>query len=171
MKIDGCQVHPNTVLTHPYFVVIRDRLCRPNRDVRTGEEFTQLLVPKSRRETIFQAAHHNPMAGHLGYDKTLIWIMARFYWQGIRTDVSQWCASCREYQLVNPAATPKALLLPLPLIEVQFKRIAMDLVGPLDRSALGFCFVLVQVDYATHYPKVVPLRNISAKSVGGIFSF
>ncbi|KAK5854605.1 hypothetical protein PBY51_004785 [Eleginops maclovinus] len=165
VSIDGSQLHPNTALAHPHFVVIRDRLYRVSRDTQTGEINTQLLVPQSRREMIFQAAHHNPMSGHLGYDKTLHRIMARFYWPGIRADVKRWCASCSECQLVNPPATPKAPLRPLPLIEVPFERVGMDLIGPLDRSARGYRFVLVLVDYATRYPEAVPLRNISAKSV------
>ncbi|XP_036417924.1 uncharacterized protein LOC118801669 [Colossoma macropomum] len=111
------------------------------------------------------AAHNNPMAGHLGQEKTLNRLMDRFYWPGIHVDVRRWCASCRECQLVNLAAIPKAPLHPLPLIEVPFKRIGMDLVGPLDRSARGYRFVLVLVDYATQYPEAVPLRNILARTV------
>ena len=60
---------------------------------------------------------------------------------------------------------PKAPLRPFPLIEAPFERIGMDLVGPLDRSSRGYRFVLVLVDYATRYPKAVPLRNISARTV------
>ncbi len=41
----------------------------------------------------------------------------------------------------------------------------MDLIGPLERSARGYRFALVLVDYATRYPEAVPLRSISAKSV------
>ncbi len=41
----------------------------------------------------------------------------------------------------------------------------MDLIGPLERSARGYRFALVLVDYATQYPEAVPLRSISAKSV------
>ena len=78
IKIDGRQVHPNTALTPPYSVVIREKLYRAGRDAQTGEEITQLLVPLSRWETIFQEAHPNPIAGHLGYDKTLNWITAQF---------------------------------------------------------------------------------------------
>uniref|UniRef100_A0A669B7F8 Integrase catalytic domain-containing protein n=1 Tax=Oreochromis niloticus TaxID=8128 RepID=A0A669B7F8_ORENI len=40
-----------------------------------------------------------------------------------------------------------------------------NLIGPFHRSAHGYRFVLVLVDYATRYPEAVPLRNISAKSV------
>ena len=66
---------------------------------------------------------------------------------------------------MNTTAIPKAPLRPLPLVEIPFDRVAMDLIGPFDRSTQGYRFVLVLMDYATRYPEAVPLRNISAKSV------
>lgn len=72
-------VRPDTVLTYTHFVLTKYKHYRVS---RTEEEHNQVLVPKSCRETIFQAPHYNPMAGHLGYDKTLERIMARFYWLG-----------------------------------------------------------------------------------------
>ena len=65
------------------------------------------------------------MAGHMGCEKTLNRVMVRFYWPGIWT-VCRWCASCPGCQLVNQPAIPRALLRPLPLIEVPFERIQMD---------------------------------------------
>lgn len=44
---------------------------------------------------------------------------------------------CRECQSVNLPASPKAPLRPLPLMQVSFDRIGMDLVRPLDQSAQG----------------------------------
>ncbi|XP_061766956.1 uncharacterized protein LOC133559319 isoform X1 [Nerophis ophidion] len=76
IAIDGQRVRLGITRDFPHFVLIRDRLYRVSRDTQTGEEITQLLVPKSRREMIFQAAHFNPMAGHMGYDKTLNWIIS-----------------------------------------------------------------------------------------------
>uniref|UniRef100_A0AAQ4QNV2 Gypsy retrotransposon integrase-like protein 1 n=1 Tax=Gasterosteus aculeatus aculeatus TaxID=481459 RepID=A0AAQ4QNV2_GASAC len=114
---------------------------------------------------IFQAAYYNPMAGHMGYEKTLDRIMTRFYWPGIRGGVRHRCESCPEYQFVNSPAIPRASLRPLPLMEVLFEWIGMDLIGPFHRSARRYRFVLVLVDYATRYPEAVPLHNISAKSV------
>ena len=69
-------------------------------------------------------------------------------------------------QLVNHPAIPRAPLRPLPLMEVPFERIGMDLIGPFHQSARGYRFVLVLVDYATRYPQAVPLRTISAKNCG-----
>lgn len=44
--------------------------------------------------------------------------------------------------MLNPPATSKALLSPLPLIKAPFKRIAMDFVGSLGQTPWGQCFVL-----------------------------
>ncbi|KAG6934087.1 hypothetical protein G0U57_017886, partial [Chelydra serpentina] len=51
------------------------------------------------------------------------------------------------------------------IIEVPFERIAMDLVGPLERSAQGHRNVLVILDYATQYPEAIPLRNPTSTAI------
>uniref|UniRef100_A0A8C5PIZ8 Integrase catalytic domain-containing protein n=1 Tax=Leptobrachium leishanense TaxID=445787 RepID=A0A8C5PIZ8_9ANUR len=56
-------------------------------------------------------------------------------------------------------------LVPLPIIEMPFERIAMDLVGPLPKSARGHQYILVIMDYATRYPEAIPLRQTSAKNI------
>ncbi len=164
-SIDGRPLQSARPPSYPYFAILKDRLYRVTQDAQSKQDTTQLLVPKSCREMLFQAAHCNPMAGHLGQAATLNRLMARFFWPGIHENVRRWCAACRECQLVNPPASPKAPLRPLPLMQVPFERIGMDLIGPLERSARGHRFALVLVDYATRYPEAVALRNISAKSV------
>lgn len=81
--IDGNLLEPGRILSYPYFAVIRDRLYHVTQDAQTKEDITQLLIPKGRREMLFQAAHYNPMAGHLGQDKTLNCLMAHSYWPGM----------------------------------------------------------------------------------------
>ena len=50
-----------------------------------------------------------------------------------------------------------APLVPLPVFEVSFERIAMDIIGPLPRSRSGNRYVLVVCDYATRWPEGAPL--------------
>ncbi len=161
-SIDGqitvSQIQSARPPSYPYFAILKDRLYRVTQDAQSKQDTTQLLVPKSRLEMLFQAAHCNPMAGHLGQAATLNRLMARFFWPGIHENVRRWCADCRECQLVNPPTSPKAPLRPLPLMQVPFERIGMDLIGPLERSARGHRFALVLVDYATRYPEAVALR-------------
>ena len=110
MVIDGSKVRPDAALTYPHFIVVRDRLYRVSRDTQSEEVVTQLLVPRSRREMVFQGAHYNPMAGHLGYDKTLNRIMARFYWPGIQAEVRRWCTSCPRVPVGESPGRPQGSL-------------------------------------------------------------
>lgn len=55
--------------------------------------------------------------------------------------------------------------LSLVLLPEPFKRIAMDIVGPLPRSCSGKRFILVIYNCATRYPEVVALRIIDTNTV------
>ena len=56
-------------------------------------------------------------------------------------------------------------MIPLPIIEEPFQRIAMDIVGSLPRSRQGHRYILVICDYATRYPEAFPLKAIDAPHV------
>src|SRR4029434_2555654 len=51
------------------------------------------------------------------------------------------------------------------VIEVPFTRIAMDIVGPLERTQGGYKYILVICDYATRYPEAFPLRRVTARPI------
>ncbi|GFO12515.1 gypsy retrotransposon integrase-like protein 1 [Plakobranchus ocellatus] len=54
----------------------------------------------------------------------------------------------------------------VPLIDTPFKRVAIDLVGPINpQSEAGHGFILTLVDYATRFAEAVPLRKIDTESV------
>jgi len=60
----------------------------------------------------------------------------------------------------------KGPLAEMPLIETAFKRIAIDLVGPISSvSEGGFLYILTIVDYTTRYPEAGPLKHISTEEV------
>ena len=60
---------------------------------------------------------------------------------------------------------PPAPLIPLPVMDVPFERIAMDVMGPVPRTSSGKKYVLVICDYATRYPEVVPMKSVDAEKV------
>ena len=54
----------------------------------------------------------------------------------------------------------------MPLIDTPFKRVAVDIVGPIaPLSEAGHWYILTPVDYATRHPKAVPLKKITTKAV------
>lgn len=64
------------IQSYPHFVQ-GNRLHKMNHN--TGEQTTQLLIPKMNQKITFHLVHVNPYPnGHMGYDKTQSQIMARF---------------------------------------------------------------------------------------------
>ncbi|MGL5224762.1 MAG: DDE-type integrase/transposase/recombinase, partial [Aeromonas sp.] len=112
-----------------------------------------------------ELAHTHPMAGHMAAANTIQRIRDRFHWPGLEGEVKRFCQSCPICQQTSPQRPPPSPLIPLPVIEVPFERIGMDLVGPLPKSARGHEYILVVVDYATRYPEAIPLRKATSKAI------
>ena len=129
-----------------------------------GEEYEieQLVLPKACRRKVLELGHEIPLAGHLGVEKTRQRILRRFYWPTVFKDIEEYCRCCERCQKSNPRKVQPAPLIPLPVITEPFRRIAMDIVGPLPRSRLGNRYILVVCDYATRYPEAIPLRSTDA---------
>ena len=96
-------------------------------------EIEQLVLPMQCRKPVLDLAHQIPMAGHMGKNKTARRVMGRFYWPTLYRDVADHCRSCKECQMAAPGRAGHAPLIPLPIMEEPFRRIAMDIVGPLPR--------------------------------------
>ena len=94
-------------------------------------------------------AHTHLLGAHFGMEKTRERILDRFYWPGIKQDVEQYCRAYPECQRVAPRPSVRNPLIPMPIIETPFDRLALDIVGPLPRTSRGHKYILVLVDYAT----------------------
>nr|KAG5701661.1 hypothetical protein BaRGS_027819 [Batillaria attramentaria] len=90
----------------------------------------------------------------LAINKTLDRIQGVFYWPDMGGDVTRFCRSCDVCQkTVSKGKAPKVLLQKMPLIDVPFKRVAVDLVGPISPPS---------EDGAV---EAVPLKKIDAPTV------
>ncbi|XP_039862407.1 uncharacterized protein LOC120718122 [Simochromis diagramma] len=126
----------------------------------------RLVIPASCKSLILHLAHTLPWAGHLGRQKTYLRVSSRFFWPSMYTDVQNYCRTCPVCQKTCLARkSDRALLQPLPIISTPFRRIAMDIVGPLVKSSRGHQYILVVCDYATRFPEAFPLRALTAPNV------
>nr|KAG5702720.1 hypothetical protein BaRGS_013357 [Batillaria attramentaria] len=129
-------------------------------------EYKQIVVPTSLRQGVLRLSHDVPMAGHLGVKKTQDRLWNSFYWPGMGSDIRRYVASCEACQRTLPRGKiPKVPLGRMPLIDEPFRRIAVDLVGPLVLSDRKNRYILCVVDYATRYPEAVALPSIEAERV------
>ncbi|KAK7922269.1 hypothetical protein WMY93_009171 [Mugilogobius chulae] len=131
------------------------------------KERTMKIVTLNGQQTARNAGStYTSLAGHFGRHKTYLRVSARFYWPRMYQDIQAYCTTCPICQKTAPTRkSDRALLHPLPVISTPFRRIAMDIVGPLVKSARGHQYILVVCDYATRYPEAFPLRTITAHAV------
>ena len=97
-----------------------------------GDPHKQILVAKSLIEGVMEVAHDSLFGGNLEMKKTEDRIQTNFLWPGLHEDVASFCRSCDVcHKTVARGSVPRALLGDMPLIDQPFKRVAIDLVGPI----------------------------------------
>ena len=146
----------------------RDVLYRiRNRVDGLGECSKQIMVPKILRRKVMEVAHDSFFGGHLGIKKTKDRIQTNFYWPSMQGDITSFCRSCDVCQKTTAKESVSRVPLgDMPLIDMPFRRVAVDLVGPISPpSEKGHRYILTLVDYATRYPEAVPLKNIETETV------
>ena len=128
---------------------------------------TQVVVPKPYRKQVMQTAHESLLGGHQGTKKTTDKILTNFFWPGMNSDITRYCRSCDVCQrTLAKGRVTKVPLGKMPLIEVPFERIAVDIVGPIHpMTDQKNRYILTVVDYATRYPEAIPLPSIETERV------
>ncbi|XP_068250799.1 uncharacterized protein [Palaemon carinicauda] len=125
----------------------------------------QLVVPVQYRNIIMKLAHKSLLAGHFSSRKTIDKIMQKFYWPRASLDIHRFFKSCHSCQKFS-GKPKKVPLVPMPIVNEPFSRIAIDLVGPITPcTKKGHKYILTVIDMATRYPEAVALRNIDTVSV------
>ncbi|XP_071493976.1 uncharacterized protein [Diadema antillarum] len=128
---------------------------------------TQVVVPKQYRKQVMQTAHENILGGHQGTKKTTEKILTNFFWPGMNSDITRYCRSCDVCQrTLSKGRVTKVPLGKMPLIEVPFERIAVDIVGPIHpMTDQKNRYILTVIDVATRYPEAIPLPSIETERV------
>lgn len=148
-----------------HYVVEKGILYRSYTD--GSDTFQQVLVPQRLRTVVMRTGHETILAGHMAAKRTLDRIWRHFYWPGMCSEIRRFCQSCDQCQRTTPKGRVKKVpLQAMPLIDEPFRRIAVDIVGPIiPASEDGNRFILTMVDYATRYPEAIALKSIEATRV------
>ena len=133
----------------------------------SGTQHSKIVVPKKMREKVLVTGHDSPMAGHMGIVKTTNRIKEEFWWPGMPADIKRYVASCDVCQRTSPKGrTPTVPLGKQSTIDVMFKKVAVDIIGPIEpMSESKKRYILVMIDYNTRYPEAVALKDIHASTV------
>lgn len=137
------------------------------RNYTRGTKFTkQLLVPLARRQDLLKLAHDTSLSGHMGITRTKSRLLTHFYWPCLNSDVRKYCKTCDLCQKKSgKTRCERAPMQITPLISAPFRRVAIDLIGPLPKTTQGNRFALTFVDFSTRWPEAVPLKETTTPYV------
>lgn len=147
------------------FEVRNGILYRKYRD-RRGQCYDQLVVPSPYRKDLLSLCHDHSWAGHLGINKTKKRLLQEFYWPGCFRDVQNFVKTCDACQRAGRSNDKwKAPMVKVPIISEPFRRVVVDLVGPLPKTSAGNRYILTLLCPATKFPEAVPLQEATSVEV------
>ena len=91
-----------TALKEHRVKIIKVKLVLLKPVLSNSQQLTLIIVPKPLERKIFSHFHAVPTSFHMGEYKTLYRMRIRFFWTGLRTDVTAWvkgCARCLSYNV------------------------------------------------------------------------
>lgn len=127
----------------------------------------KLVLPKASRNDIMNKYHDNPITGgHLGIFKTYHKILSKYYWPGMKSDISRYVNRCKICCEQKPEQRMKAGMMGTkPKVERCWQYVATDIIGPLPRSSKGNQYILVYCDYFSKFSLFFPMRRATANKV------
>lgn len=131
-------------------------------------DYTQTIIPRSMRKEVFEQMHDSILSGHLGEKKTRERIHQRFYWFGVRDDISHWVRQCDVCTAIK--GTTKHVKGPLGKMPVgaPWDRLSTDILGPLPESKRGNKYIMVVTDYFSKWVEIFPLPDQQAETCANV---
>ena len=137
---------------------------------RTGEVYPQIILPRTLRELVLHQLHDLRVVGHLGIQRTIARVQARFYWPGLSLDVSRWCQACPKCSARKGKPGSSRIPLTQRPVGSPFDRIAVDILDSRRKTPGGYQYILVISDYFTKYTDAFAIRRHTAPVVADILA-
>ena len=129
---------------------------------------TRVVLPLRLVTMVLDELHSQKFGGHLGVDKTLGRIKARFYWPFMAEDVRDWCAACPMCAGKKVGKDKKQRMGTVQSRD-RLDRVAMDILDITTTSSAGNRYILVVSDYFTKWTEAFALPNHQAETVAEKF--
>ncbi|XP_057684821.1 uncharacterized protein LOC130911119 [Corythoichthys intestinalis] len=127
----------------------------------SGEEVSQLVLPKIFRKNVMQAMHDD--LGHLGQEKTVDLLRSRFFWPKMASEVEEYIRNCGECVTHKTSAQRSAPLQQI-ISHGPMDLVCMDFLS-MEPDSKGISNVLVVTDHFTRYAQAFPTKSQKAQVV------
>jgi hypothetical protein len=122
----------------------------------------RICVPEidSLPETILKEAHDSVYSIHLGSTKMYQDLKQKYWWYGLKKDVTSHLALCDVCQRVKDEhQRPSGLLHPLKIPEWKWEEIGMDFIVGLPHTSTGYDSIWVIVNMLTKVAHFIPVKT------------
>ena len=113
--------------------------------------------------------HDSPIGGHHGVSKTFNRIKIQYYWENLKEDIQRRIQQCLKCQLKK--LTRLKIKQPMVITDTPgtvFDKIAMDIVGTLQKTKTDFEYILTMQDQLSKFC-LAPLKNTLATTIADAF--
>ena len=114
---------------------------------------------------ILKSYHDGIGGGHFGVERVLPAITAKYYWFGMRKDLTRYMRGCNRCALAKPGPRNEQAALIGDNTSDRFERIAIDVAGPLELTLRGNQYIVVVQDYFTKWVEFYPTSFHTAEVV------
>ena len=136
---------------------------------RVGNPRMRYIVPAKLRRAFFLALHNHPLGGHQGITRTLLPLQDRYYWPSMNEDAQTWCRQCHTCTRTKRLPILNKSELQQQLAGTAFERVAVDLMGPFEKTENDNLYIAVFQDYFTKWIIAEPLKDKTAMGVADLF--
>ncbi|CDF32918.1 unnamed protein product [Chondrus crispus] len=149
------------------------RAARPSWTMCTGTRRktarTVRVVPTRLRPRVLYLAHHPRLAGHPGATRMYYTLRREYYWPHMASDAFSTVRNCTSCAATRGTLVKNQKDLKLFPAAGPLQFVAMDLLGPLPKTAHGNQHVLVITDRFSKLTRSIPLRTTTASVVANAF--
>ncbi len=121
-----------------------------------------LVIPQETVPELLELYRAHELSVHMSRDRLYHTLKKQYYWKGMFQDISRWVAACPRCSTVKTNIPTQAGLLQPIITSQPFEIVAIDIMGPLQKSPDGFKYLLNIIDLYTSWPEAIPLRTLTA---------
>ena len=125
-----------------------------------------ICVPQAIVPYLLNAYHDDKFSGHMGQTKTYFKLREKYIWPNMYREVTHYvrsCAKCQRYK--HSKNRSQGLYQPLPVPELPFRHIAMDLIGPMPVTVNDNLYILTIACRMTKFAYARALPDLTDRSV------
>ena len=127
-----------------------------------------MAIPRGKRQQLIREAHDGRFSGHFAEKRIFELLRRRYWWPGMRADVSKYCRSCLVCaSRKGNGHSIKPALQPIP-VGGPFHWIGVDVLQ-LPLTLDGNQYVVVFIDYLTKWVEAFAVADQTAETIARLF--